>query len=311
MGRLHWIASFLLLFQQTHLPDSLFVDQQGQSIAIVNRSEYTLSLPGIPIVDDDKFQKLMADLDRRAFRAPVNASLDGQGRIIPEQTGHKLNRRAFMEQFYNFMLGSGSLKVEVPVLTTYAKVDSEILASVREKPIGQYATFFNANNKNRSRNMALAAKAINNLVVFPGEMFSFNKVVGRRTAEKGYLRAPVIVRGELSEGIGGGICQISSTLFNAADHAGLHIVKRYSHSRNVPYVPPGRDATISWQGPDFSFLNKYNQPVLIRAHVYGGRVSIIISSSELIEYKPREVPSASKRLPEEVTDRNVYSDIQP
>lgn len=92
-----------------------------------------------------------------------------------------------------------------------------------------------------------------------------------RTPDKGYMKAPVIVRGELSEGVGGGICQVSSTLFNAVDRAGLEIVQRYSHSRRVPYVPPGRDATVSWGGPDLRFQNKYNQPVLIRAKQHGGR----------------------------------------
>ncbi|MNG07089.1 VanW like protein [compost metagenome] len=114
------------------------------------------------------------------------------------------------------------------------------------------------------------------------------------------MRAPVIVKGEVSEGIGGGICQISSTLFNAADRAGLQIVQRYSHSRNVPYVPPGRDATVSWYGPDFVFKNRYSQPILIRAFVYGGQVSISIFSSEAVDHEPRQVPSASKKLPEEI-----------
>ncbi len=188
----------------------------------------------------------------------------------------------------------------------YPKVDSELLATVQEKMIGQYTTYFNSNNKNRSHNISLAAKAINNQFVFPGETFSFNQIVGIRSASRGYLRAKIIVRGEISEGIGGGICQISSTLFNAADRAGLKIVQRYSHSRNVTYVPPGRDATVSWYGPDFVFQNMYNQPVLIRAIVSGGQTTILIYSSESINVKSRDVPSASKRLPAEIdADRNV------
>ena len=114
------------------------------------------------------------------------------------------------------------------------------------------------------------------------------------------MPAKIIVRGEFSEGIGGGICQISSTLYNAVDRAGLKIVERYSHSRSVPYVPPGRDATVNWGGPDFSFKNNYNQPILIRAQALPGRVFVSISSSDVINYKPRHVPSASDDLPEEI-----------
>jgi vancomycin resistance protein YoaR len=97
-------------------------------------------------------------------------------------------------------------------------------------------------------------------------------------------------------------------LFNAADRAGLHIVQRYSHSRHVPYVPPGRDATVSWYGPDFVFQNKYSMPILIRAFAQHGTVHVSIYSHELIHYKPREVPHASKQLPEEVrAERGVQS----
>jgi hypothetical protein len=120
------------------------------------------------------------------------------------------------------------------------------------------------------------------------------------------------VRGELSEGIGGGICQVSTTLFNSVDRAGLKIIQRYSHSRNVPYVPPGRDATVSWEGPDFTFTNQYNQPILIRASAGGGTVVISLYSSHIIEYKPRVVPSIIKLLPKEILlTTNAHPGVQP
>jgi vancomycin resistance protein YoaR len=305
-----WFVGLLLLFQQVAHPDSLLlVDRQGQTVAIVNRADYALSLPGVPVIDVNKFQKFIDDLDRQIYRSPINAMIDDQGKIIPGQIGYKLYRQAFTKQFYTYFFGKGPSMIEVPQLEIYPKVDSELLAQIREKQIGQYTTYFNANNKNRSHNIALASKAINNHVVFPDETFSFNQIVGKRTEEKGYLRAPVIVRGELSEGIGGGICQVSSTLFNAVDRAGLKIVQRYSHSRDVPYVPPGRDATVSWYGPDFCFQNKYNQPILIRAKAEGSRMTIMIYSSHVIEYQPREVPSTLERLPEEITTEPDVNDV--
>jgi len=302
---LHWIASWVagisLLFQQlVYSPDRFEVTLQGQNLATIERSEYHLPFPGLPLVNDVKLFELLDKLDKQVYREPVNASLDGGGAIIEEQTGYRFDRNAFTDQFYKFMIEGNMSSLEAPKRFLYPKVDSELLASIREKMIGQYTTYFNSNNKNRSHNIVLAAKAINNQVVFPGETFSFNQIVGIRTAERGYLQAKVIVRGEISEGIGGGICQISSTLFNAVDRAGLKIVQRYSHSRSVPYVPPGRDATVSWYGPDFVFQNEYNQPILIRTFVQGGQASIALYSSDSVNVKNRNVPSASKQLPQEI-----------
>ncbi|MFC7751066.1 VanW family protein [Paenibacillus thermoaerophilus] len=295
------IAGALLMMQPAGMPDNLLIEHGEQIVADVQREDY--AIPGADLIDMDKFDKLLHILDRRVYEAPENAKIDGHGRIVPERPGFKLNRRLFAEQFFAYYFGSGSSTIRVPRFTLYAKVDSELLAHLRVKQIGYYVTYYNSGNANRSHNIALAAKAIDSQVVFPGEIFSFNRTVGQRTAEKGYVAAPIIVRGELSEGIGGGICQVSSTLFNAADRAGLKIVQRYSHSRNVSYVLPGRDATVSWGGPDFAFQNAYNQAVLIRAFAGGGRMQVAVYSSDLIEYKPREVPGITERLPEEISTR--------
>ncbi|PWW05730.1 vancomycin resistance protein YoaR [Paenibacillus cellulosilyticus] len=316
---LSWLTVMIMLMQQPQpipvpyqpeLPKTLAIVHQGQTIATIDRRNFSIAGMGSPFVNEPQVDKLTTDVARRTDRPAVNAKLDGAGRIISERAGARLDRALLAETIYRFMIEGGRTQVEVPQLPIYPKVDSELLAQIKEKSIGHYATYYNSNNKNRSHNISLAASAINNTVVFPGETFSFNAIVGKRTTEKGYMKAPVIVRGEVSEDIGGGICQISSTLFNAADRAGLHIVQRYSHSRNVPYVPPGRDATVSWYGPDFVFQNKYSLPVLIRAFAQHGQVHVSIYSNEMIHYKPREVPHASKQLPEEVpAERGVQSTL--
>lgn len=295
-----WIAGLLLFAQPVDLPDSLTVTQQGQTIAIVNRVNFTLPLPGTPLIDDKKYNQFIEKLDQQIYRDPINARINDQGRIVPGQVGYRLFRKEFKEQFYAYFFGNGPTKLEVPELDIYPKVDSELLAHIRIQQISQYVTYFNSNNKSRSHNISLAAKAIDNHVVFPNEIFSFNQVVGKRSKDKGYMSAPIIVRGELSEGVGGGICQVSSTLFNAVDRAGLQIVERYSHSRRVPYVPPGRDATVSWYGPDFRFQNKYNQPILIRAKKYDGSMIVKLYSSDVINYEVKKVPMAPSRLPKEI-----------
>ena len=130
-----------------------------------------------------------------------------------------MNKHLLKDSMIIFLdIGLNSL--EIPMMVVYPKVDSELLANIRGIRIGRYITSFNPRNMKRSINIQLAVAAINNHVIFPGETFSFNRVVGKRTALKGYLKAKVIIRGEYAEDIGGGICQVSSTLFNAVDSAG-------------------------------------------------------------------------------------------
>ncbi|EIJ78128.1 putative factor for cell wall maintenance or synthesis [Bacillus methanolicus PB1] len=293
------IIGLFISLQSIGSTDHLTVEHQGKTISSVSRTEYSLPFLAEPFIDQEKYKGFLEKLDQLVYQAPVNAFIDENGKIIPEKAGLKLNRTAITEQIYDYFFNKGPSRIEVPTISLYPKVDSELLSHIREKQIGHYITYFNPRNKNRTLNIILAAKAINNHVIFPGETFSFNGVVGKRTVEKGYLPAPIIVKGELSEGVGGGICQVSSTLFNAVDNAGIHILERYSHSKSVPYVPEGRDATVSWYGPDFIFENNYNQPILIRAHVYGGKVIVKVYSSDLINYKPRKVSPASGLLPME------------
>lgn len=299
------MSLFGLLMMQTNPADVLTVTQDGNPLSTIDRSEHNFGV--FPLLNMDTYNQWADQLDRISIKKAENARITLNNQIVEGRSGYRLDRRKMLILFYDYYYGTGSATVEVPTYTLYPKVDAEVLSSIRTKPIGYYVTYYNSNNKNRSHNIALAAKAIDSAVVFPGESFSFNEVVGMRTVDKGYKRAAVIVRGELSEGVGGGICQVSSTLFNAIDRAGLQIVKRYSHSRSVPYVLAGRDATVSWGGPDFVFHNAYNQPILIRAYSSGGRIAVSVYSSELIEYQPRHVPGMSKQIPEETADRRETS----
>lgn len=293
------VLALLLLANPLDATDFLRIEWGEETIAILDRADYTLPFSGVPLVDEAKLEQVIKSVAEHVYQAPVNATIDGAGRIVPEKRGRALHEKAFTEQVYDYFYASGSESITPAIREVMPKVDRELLNQVRQKFIGGYATYYNPRNKNRSHNIMLAAKAINNYVVLPGEIFSFNKVVGQRTRQKGYLEAPIIVRGELSEGIGGGICQVSSTLYNAVDRAGMHILQRYSHSRHVAYVPPGRDATVSWNGPDFVFQNKYMYPILIRAFSRNGQMSVTIHSFPEIEHEPRHVPSVRNHVPEE------------
>ncbi|MFV2047609.1 VanW family protein [Metabacillus sp. YM-086] len=293
------LAIFMIMVQPSVQSEHLSVTFEGKEITSLHRSE--LAIPSFEgeFIDQEKLDELTASLESVVYEPPSNAYLDEHGQIKSEEMGHKLDQEKWKANVYVTYLQKGSNSIEVPVKTIYPKVDSELLTSIKAKLISHYVTYFNSRNMERSHNIKLASEAINNHVIFPGETFSFNAVVGKRTIEKGYLPAPVIVRGELSEGIGGGICQVSSTLFNAVDRAGVKIIERYSHSRRVPYVPSKRDATVSWYGPDFTFENEHNQPLLIQSKVYGGQLIIKIFSSETLEIKQQNIQSAPNQLPEE------------
>ncbi|PLS09582.1 VanW family protein [Neobacillus cucumis] len=285
-----WLIGLLIMYQQVNMPEDLVITNNGHPISAVNRTEFSTNLSELPFINTKKLNKFMEEIDQKVSSQPKNALIDQKGNIIPEQVGYRLNRPMFTDKFFSYYFKKRSSKLEVPLQIIYPRVDSELLGTIRSEKIGTYVTTFNSHNKERNHNIYLAAKAINNYVMFPGEVFSFNKVVGKRTAEKGYLPATVIVKGELSEDFGGGICQVSSTLFNAVDNAGIKVIHRYSHSREVSYVPPRRDATVSWNGPDLIFKNEYNQPILIQAKMLRTKLKVEIYSSDVITYTPKKVP---------------------
>ncbi|WP_010649667.1 VanW family protein [Oceanobacillus massiliensis] len=260
------------------------VDNQEITLEKVEIQQYGLQTIDSAFIDAQKLESLMDNLEDAIYRQPENAHFNQFGQIVAEKPGATLDRKQFQHLFRNLYYSEKEGKLKVPETPVYPKVDTGLLKEISTNMLGSYVTFYRQSNAERSHNIGLAAEAINNTVIFPGETFSFNEVVGERTGDRGYKRAPVIVRGELSEDIGGGICQVFSTLYNAVDLKGVKIVERYAHSRRVPYVPPGRDATVSWWGPDFVFKNLYNEPLLIRAQSVNGSMVVTIYSSETVEY---------------------------
>ena len=259
-------------------------NEQQELLATVERSTAFQSIQDLLLVDRQKLDQLKEMLKKHVLKPPENAKLLNDGTIQPGNAGRVLDEQDFEQQYLTFLYQGNFNKIQVSVKPTYPKVTSEMISEIKDRRISSYVTFYPEHNKERTWNIKLAAKAIDSYVVFPGERFSFNEVVGERTEAKGYERAPVIIKGEFAEDVGGGICQVSSTLFNAVNLQGIEIVERYAHSRHVPYVPKGKDATVSWNGPDFVFKNTYNHPLLIKATAYNGRMAIHIYTATDAQY---------------------------
>ncbi|MGI6361740.1 MAG: VanW family protein [Bacillota bacterium] len=159
-------------------------------------------------------------------------------------------------------------------------VGSDLKKNIPKAPttalLGSYTTYFDAGLINRTTNIRLAAQAINNKVVKPGATFSFNSTVGPRTPAKGYKKAIIFQNGKQVQGYGGGVCQVSTTLFNAARSAKLTIVERHSHSLPVSYATPGNDASVYYGVTDFRFRNNTKNDILIKTIVGKNYITIQI-----------------------------------
>ncbi|HHY31544.1 MAG TPA: hypothetical protein GX515_00770 [Firmicutes bacterium] len=154
--------------------------------------------------------------------------------------------------------------------------------SCAEPVLATFSTTLKDPERNRNHNVTLAAAAIDGVVLQPGEEFSFDRVVGPRLAEAGYREARVISGGKSAPGIGGGVCQVSTTLYNVALLAGLDILERHPHSRPVDYVPPGLDATVAEGQYDLKFRNPFEVPVTLSARVDGNRL-VMEASAPLVD----------------------------
>ncbi|PTX65038.1 vancomycin resistance protein YoaR [Melghirimyces profundicolus] len=247
-------------------------------------------------LDRGAFYDWFAGVEKEINRKPRSARFEDR-KLVPHKDGLKVDR-AVVDRWLDGIHNYVNRPLEVPVQVWKPRITTGILKRIKEKRLGSYTTVYNPNNWNRTHNIKLSVKAIDHQVVPVGEIFSFNRTVGIRTTARGYRPAKVIVQGEYTEGIGGGICQTSSTLFNSVERAGLRIIQRVSHSKRVTYVPVGRDATVSWGGPDFQFQNQLNRPILLSATAKNGALTVEVFGSPNTVHQPKKTKEAPKTLPE-------------
>ncbi|MBD0348311.1 MAG: VanW family protein [Thermoleophilia bacterium] len=224
---------------------------------------------------DAYFGRLGRRTDRPARDAEFAVRPDGTVRVVPHATGRRLDVEATARAILAAAL---SRNARAAVVTVSAVAPERTTAQanamgVRRLVAGYETTY--GGDANRLHNVRLVAELIDGALIPPGKVFSFNTTTGERTAEKGFLEAPVIINGELQTGLGGGVCQVSTTVFNAAYEAGLPIVERTNHSLYISHYPQGRDATVNYPDLDLRFTNDTGRWLLLRTFV--GSSSLVVN----------------------------------
>ena len=189
--------------------------------------------------------------------------------VYPSENG--LDFKVSIEEANNILGDQTADEYTIPLKVLYPNVTTNMIGSEAFPDLlSSFSTKYSVRATARTTNIKLAASKINGTVLMPGETFSYNKVVGARTIAAGYKEAPIYVSGEVVDGLGGGICQITSTLYNAVVYANLDIVERTNHQFVPSYVTASRDATVVYGSLDFKFKNNRNYPIKINCSVSGG-----------------------------------------
>ncbi len=229
----------------------------------------------------EALNKHLSTLNIPSTDAYFSINPDNSLQIVPEKIGKQVDLDSLIKSIKNQTPEAQTIQVPfIIVKPTLTKTDLE---TVKKKDLlSDYTTRFDPNQKARSLNLKLASKAIDGKVLKPGEVFSFNHTVGPRTSEAGYQEAMIIEGNTFVPGLGGGVCQVSSTLYNAVQLASpsLRVMERTRHSLPVTYVPLGQDATVAYPTLDFKFRNDTDSFILIRSLVDGNTLSFRIYGSK-------------------------------
>lgn len=245
------------------------------------------------------------DLDaiyKEFYIAPVDDTLDRKTfQTIPGSYGYEFDLDAAKKLVEQAHYGE---TVRIPMQYIAPEIaDGEVLF---QDVLGEYQTK-HTSNENRNTNLRLACEALNGVVLNPGETLSFNDTLGKRTAEKGYKPAPAYSGLETVDSIGGGICQVSSTLYYCTLLADLDVVSRVNHGFVPTYIDYGMDATVSWGGPDFKFRNSTSFPIQIQAEVSDGYVKVkLLGTDERDYYIKMEYKITASQDP-----KTEYQDYEP
>lgn len=225
--------------------------------------------------DESKLSKILDEIcneiDVEVVQATIKISDGSEIKTTKSKDGIEVDIINLKETIYNMIDKKNISTIELPIKIIKPNVTTESVKSINSI-LGQCSTSF-YDKSSRGSNIHVAGKSTSDLLVMPGEIFSYNKATGARTWSNGYKSAKVIVGGKYVNGEGGGVCQVSTTIYNAALLSGMDIKEVHNHTFTSHYAPRGKDAAVSYGYTDFKFRNPYSHPIYIKNIVNNGAIT--------------------------------------
>ena len=239
-------------------------------------------------IDNDAIQNKVMEIYDDTKVAAVEPTIEMNGdklEIIKGKNGKDIDEEALVDEIIDKINSDQIVNTNIVISTEYKalkpKISYEDLKGVNYK-ISSATTYFGGTGYNRGLNIANAAKKVDGTLLMPGEEFSYEDTVSPVELSNGYYMAPVIVNGTHKNAPGGGVCQVSTTLYNAELKAGILPTERYNHSKSVSYVQRGLDATLATGSKNLKFKNPYDYPVYIHAYTVGGQITVEFWSNKSV-----------------------------
>ena len=219
----------------------------------------------------EQLSYIQRDINKQVKQATIEISDNGQMIATKSTEGLEVDIISLKEQIYNMITIKDIKNINLPVRIINPTITTKQVKSINTI-LGQFSTSFNEYSS-RGTNIYIAAKSTSDILIMPGDTFSYNKSTGARTWSNGYKTAKVIVNGKYVNGEGGGVCQVSTTIYNAALISGLEIQEVHNHTYPSHYVPKGRDAAVSYGYIDLKFKNNFAHPIYIKNIVSNGAIT--------------------------------------
>ena len=261
--------------------------------------------------------KLIDKISKNIYKPAQNAKLTINSNsnkvfhISKENVGIKVDKTQLYENLFNAYTNDLPLHLNIPTISINPQIKTTDYGKFTNLR-ADFSTNISNSSSDRKHNIKNALESINKIEIMPNQIFSFNTAVGKRTKENGYREAKIIVNNEYVEGVGGGVCQVSSTLYNAALLSGLEIIEANKHSKQVSYIKYGFDAMVNFGSSDLKFRNNTNEKLTIITNYSPATARIRIFGEDLknVEYKlTNEIVSITEPSEEIIYDTNLeYSD---